>query len=90
VRRAINGHLGHRNFNEFLHGYRLSEAAARLLSHPRLPILTIALDDGYGSIGPFNRGFRARFGMTPSEYSAARTAQPPSWPMTLKADPDDA
>lgn len=68
VRRAINGHLGHRNFNEFLHGYRLNEAAARLQSQPKLPILSIALGVGYGSIGPFNRAFRARFGMTPSEY----------------------
>lgn len=90
VRRAINGHLGHRNFNEFLHGYRLCEAAARLTSQPKLPILSIALDVGYGSIGPFNRAFRARFGMTPSEYRAARCAQPPVWPMPLKAGPDDA
>lgn len=90
VRRAINGHLGHRNFNEFLHGYRLSEAAARLSSQPKLPILSIALDVGYGSIGPFNRAFRARFGMTPSEYRAARSAQPSAWPMSLKAGPDDA
>ena len=36
-----------------------------------LPILTIALESGYGSIGPFNRAFRAHFGMTPTEYRAA-------------------
>jgi AraC-like DNA-binding protein len=36
-----------------------------------LPILTIALDSGYGSIGPFNRAFRQRYGMTPTEYRAA-------------------
>lgn len=75
VRRAINGDLGHRNFNDFLHTLRLGEAAPRLLSQPGLPILTIALDVGYGSIGPFNRAFRARFGMTPSEYRA-RTSDP--------------
>ena len=70
LRRAINRHLGYRNFNEFLHDYRLKEAAARLAdpSQDRLPVLTIALDCGYGSIGPFNRAFKARFGMTPTEY----------------------
>jgi AraC-like DNA-binding protein len=70
LRRAINRHLGYRNFNDFLHDYRLKEAAARL-SEPaerHLPVLTIALDCGYGSIGPFNRAFKARFGITPSQF----------------------
>jgi AraC-like DNA-binding protein len=77
VRRAINGSLGYRNFNDFLHALRLGEAAPRLLSQRELPILTIALDVGYGSIGPFNRAFRARFGMTPSDYRA-QSQQAPS------------
>jgi len=80
VRRAINGGLGYRNFNEFLHHYRLTEAATRLHSQSRLPILSIALDVGYGSIGPFNRAFRRRFGVTPSEY---RTR--PAAPATVAA-----
>jgi AraC-like DNA-binding protein len=33
-----------------------------------VPILTIALDTGFGSIGPFNRAFKAHTGLTPSEY----------------------
>ena len=33
-----------------------------------VPILTIALDAGFGSLGPFNRAFRDAEGMTPSEY----------------------
>lgn len=70
VRRTINAELGHRNFNQFLHGYRLGEALPRLLVHPRKSILSIALDAGYGSIGPFNRAFRARFGVTPRELRA--------------------
>ena len=70
VRRAINRGLGHRNFNEFLHGYRLGEAEARLRAQPQLPVLTIALDVGFGSIGPFNRAFRKRHGCTPTEYRA--------------------
>jgi AraC-like DNA-binding protein len=70
LRSLINQELGYRNFNDFLHHYRLQEAAGRLASED-LPILTIALDCGYGSIGPFNRAFRQRFGMTPTEYRAA-------------------
>jgi AraC-like DNA-binding protein len=37
-----------------------------------VPILTIALDAGFGSIGPFNRAFKAQTGLTPSEYRRAR------------------
>ena len=67
LRSLINQELGYRNFNDFLHHYRLQEAAARLVAED-LPILSIALECGYGSIGPFNRAFRLRMGMTPSEY----------------------
>jgi AraC-like DNA-binding protein len=78
LRALINQQLGYRNFNDFLHHHRLQEAAARLASED-LPILSIALDCGYGSIGPFNRAFRQRFGMTPTEYRAGmRLAQPRS------------
>jgi len=70
LRRAINRHLGYRNFNDFLHEHRLREARARLArpEEAHLPVLTIALDCGYGSIGPFNRAFKARFGVTPSQF----------------------
>lgn len=75
LRSLINQQLGYRNFNDFLHHHRLQEAAARLQTED-LPILTIALECGYGSIGPFNRAFRERFGMTPTDYRAtARLAR---------------
>jgi AraC-like DNA-binding protein len=75
LRALINQQLGYRNFNDFLHHHRLQEAAQRLKADD-LPVLTIALECGYGSIGPFNRAFRQRFGMTPTEYRAgARLAQ---------------
>jgi AraC-like DNA-binding protein len=69
LRTLINQQLGYRNFNDFLHHHRLQEAAERLAAED-LPILSIALECGYGSIGPFNRAFRQRFGMTPTEYRA--------------------
>jgi AraC-like DNA-binding protein len=75
LRDLINQRLGYRNFNDFLHHHRLREATERL-SREDLPILTIALECGYGSIGPFNRAFKQRMGVTPSEFRAgARLAQ---------------
>jgi AraC-like DNA-binding protein len=70
LRRLINQGLGFRNFNDFLHTHRLKEAAERLGDPQlrRIPVLTIALEVGYGSVGPFNRAFKERFGVTPTEY----------------------
>lgn len=70
LRRVINQGLGFKNFNDFLHYHRLKEAASRLRdpAAQRTPVLTIALEAGYGSIGPFNRAFKERFGLTPTEY----------------------
>lgn len=79
LRELINQRLGFRNFNDFLHHHRLREATERL-AHEDLPILTIALECGYGSIGPFNRAFKQRMGVTPTEFRAgarmARAAPP--------------
>jgi len=69
LRELINQRLGFRNFNDFLHHHRLREATERL-SREDLPILTIALECGYGSIGPFNRAFKQRMGVTPTEFRA--------------------
>jgi AraC-like DNA-binding protein len=73
LRRVINRGLGFRNFNDFLHSHRLRDASARLRdpTDSRVPVLTIALEVGYGSIGPFNRAFKQRFGVTPTEYRRA-------------------
>jgi AraC-like DNA-binding protein len=72
LRTVINGGLGHRHFNDFLHRYRLEEAARRLASRPEASttILRIALDCGFRSIGPFNRAFRTRYLMSPRQYRA--------------------
>jgi AraC-like DNA-binding protein len=77
LRRIINQQLGYRNFNAFLNDLRTAEAC-RMLEDPaqeRLPIFNLALDLGYGSLGPFNRAFRARTGQSPTEYRRARLAQ---------------
>lgn len=72
LRRAINAGLGYRNFNMFLNAYRIADAKAALAdpSQAEVPVLTIAMDAGFGSLGPFNRAFKAETGLTPSEYRA--------------------
>lgn len=70
LRALINRQLGHRNFSSFLNGYRISEAKTKLADRDlvNLPILTIAMDLGYGSLAPFNRAFRSETGVTPSDF----------------------
>ncbi len=70
TRRLINENLGYRNFNAFLNSYRIVEAKAALAdpSQAGVPVLTIALDAGFQSLGPFNRAFKAETGLTPTEY----------------------
>lgn len=70
LRALINQRLGFRNFSAFLNRYRIGEAKAVLADRERvdLPVLTIAMDLGYNSLPPFNRGFRAETGTTPSEF----------------------
>ena len=78
LRKLIHEELGFRNFNAFLHHYRLREACA-MLSDPgqaRTPILTIALTVGYQSINTFNRAFREYVGETPSTFRARSPGGP--------------
>lgn len=70
LRRVINRGLAYRNFNDFLHAWRIREAC-EVLARPdqaRLPVLSIAMKVGYGSIGAFNRAFKARVGTTPTDF----------------------
>jgi AraC-like DNA-binding protein len=76
LRRLINQRLGHRNFNAFVNGYRLAEASSALADPQRreLPVLSIALEAGFQSIGPFNRAFKAATGLTPTEFRREKLA----------------
>jgi AraC-like DNA-binding protein len=74
LRRLINQKLGYRNFNAFLNDHRIEEAKAAL-SDPmqaEVPVITIAMDAGFASLGPFNRAFKATTGVTPTEYRRQR------------------
>ncbi|AFM14081.1 helix-turn-helix transcriptional regulator [Turneriella parva] len=70
LRRLINAGLGYRNFNDYLNELRIT-AAARILADKEqasTPIIRIAMDLGFGSLAPFNKAFRERKGMTPTEF----------------------
>jgi len=70
LRRLINQRLGYRNFNVFLNNHRIEEAKAALAdpTQAEVPVITIAMDAGFQSLGPFNRAFKATTGVTPTEY----------------------
>ncbi len=88
LRRAIHEGLGYRNFNAFINHYRLEDAKAALSdpSQCEVPVLTIAMDSGFQSLGPFNRAFKADTGLTPTEYR--RMAQ--KMPAADASRPDEA
>jgi AraC-like DNA-binding protein len=76
LRRLIHERLGHRNFAAFVNEYRLREVSQSLAdpAADRRPILTLALESGFGSIGPFNRAFRERYGITPTQFRSSHGA----------------
>lgn len=78
LRRLINQGLGHRNFNSFVNGYRIAEIKAALAdpAQAEVPVLTLALDSGFNSLGPFNRAFKAATGLTPSEFRRQNMPNP--------------
>ncbi|MGY3407221.1 AraC-like DNA-binding protein/multisubunit Na+/H+ antiporter MnhB subunit [Bradyrhizobium sp. GM5.1] len=80
LRQAINEGLGYRNFNAFLNRYRIEDARLALsdVTQRDVPVLTIAMDAGFQSIGPFNRAFKAETGMTPTEFRREALSRPDS------------
>ena len=55
------------SFIEYLKDYRLT-MAARLLQSSDDSILTISQEVGFDNLSYFNRSFKSRYGMTPSQY----------------------
>jgi AraC-like DNA-binding protein len=78
LRALINQRLGYRNFSAFLNAHRIADAKAWLGDPAKvdLPVLTLAMDLGYGSLAPFNRAFRDATGQTPTDYRRAAFAVP--------------
>jgi len=70
LRQLINQKLGFSNFSHYLNSYRIPAICLQLADNElkHIPILTLALDMGYGSIASFNRAFKQHMAKTPSEY----------------------
>lgn len=65
-------------FSECVAEARLARVQTRLEAGDPARIIDIALDAGFGDIAHFNRLFRARFGMTPTEMRAMARRYRPS------------
>lgn len=70
LRQLINGELSYRNFNDFLNFYRIKEVADNLAKSEfqKIPILTLALESGFRSLSSFNKAFKDKMGVTPTEF----------------------
>lgn len=74
VTRAITGALDAPNFNQYINRFRVDFARQLMAEDPARPILAVAFDCGFASIGPFNRAFKALTGQTPRTYRAGLDA----------------
>lgn len=71
--RIFAAHVGE-TLGCYLTRRRVEQAAVRLASQPRLSVLSVALDVGFGSAEAFTRAFKKHFGCTPSQW---KTQKPP-------------
>ena len=80
LRELINGRLGFRNFSSYVNAFRVEEVRRRLLDtrQDEVPILTMALEAGFGSIVAFNRAFKDSYGA--DALGVSRRAAMRSWP----------
>lgn len=72
VSQAVTTVLGFENFNRLINHHRIA-LAKRLLADAgrRRSILDVAFECGFGSVGPFNRAFKAETGVTPRAFRLA-------------------
>jgi AraC-like DNA-binding protein len=76
VSRLVRERLGC-SFGAHVETLRLARAQL-LLAESDLPVIEVAAEAGFGSLGHFNQRFRASTGRTPSAFRAAIRAAPPS------------
>jgi AraC-like DNA-binding protein len=73
LRQVINGQLGHRNFAEFVNGFRVEAAKALLMDPQERPnVAQVAYAVGFASLAPFNRAFKEITGVTPTQWRRDR------------------
>ncbi|NAS13704.1 helix-turn-helix domain-containing protein [Poritiphilus flavus] len=69
ISEIINGSFG-KNFNDWLNDHRVTEAKLHL-TNSKLSIKEICYEVGFNSKSVFNKAFKKRTGLTPSEYRLA-------------------
>jgi AraC-like DNA-binding protein len=77
LRSVINQEMGFRNFPAFVNSFRIEEAKQLLLVKGKqgLTIQEIAFETGFNSIGPFNRAFKTKTGLTPKGFRDQNSTQ---------------
>ena len=70
LREFINQTLGFDNFSTYINGYRIDSVKQEFKNTDKnhVPILTIALNNGFNSLSTFNRAFKSAEGITPSQF----------------------
>lgn len=63
------------NLGDYLSRRRLTLAACWLCNEPAASVLTLALRAGFASGEAFSRAFKARFGLSPSQWRGASAAK---------------
>jgi AraC-like DNA-binding protein len=77
--RIINHYYG-KNFNDLVNGYRIEEAKIRLKDEPTQQVTVIGFEVGFNSIASFNRVFKEKVGLSPSEWRSGMVAPPVTAP----------
>lgn len=65
--RIINHYFG-KSFNELVNGYRIEEAKRRLRDESATQVTVIGFEVGFNSIASFNRVFKEKVGVSPTEW----------------------
>jgi AraC-like DNA-binding protein len=69
LRSVVNTQLGHRNFTEFVNGFRVEAAKALLIDRSLVSnVAQVAYTVGFSSLAPFNRAFKEITGLTPTQW----------------------
>lgn len=77
LRALINQELGHTNFRDYINQQKIAAVKAAF-DDPKYDgssILVLALENGFNTLPPFNRAFKAQFGVTPSDYRKAHKTE---------------
>ena len=78
ITRTLRNHFDAANFNQLVNARRVDYAQSLLRNKAvqHWPILVIAMESGFASVGPFTRAFKQHTNLTPGQYRQRHLAQP--------------